>query len=256
MASSAGPHRQRQFPSLERRCYSARPCWEHAFSDAGIRLIPPPKTIIMKLTSPPAMCLIALIALTSAMQAGYITGSINFSSSPDGGIILQDSGENVTTNLAAAAGIKEWSLTEVEEGSGSFDTVVNGTAVSFLQPWLFDPLASTTPLWKIAGPEEFTFNLTSSATVYQSPYFLAIRGTGMLTGNGFEDTPATWWFTTQGVAAENKFSWSSSTVAVGVPDGGSTIILLGGSLLGLIGFRHWFKAFCLSPSRGAVDSAR
>jgi hypothetical protein len=187
------------------------------------------------------MCLIALMALTSATQADFISGSINFSSAAGGGIILQDSAGNVTTNLAAAAGTKDWTLAEVEEGAGSFDPVVDGASVFFMQTWIFGPLASSTPLWKIAGPEDFTFNLTSSPTVYQRPYFLAIRGTGMLTGNGFEDTPAEWWFTTQGVAAGNKFTWSSCTVAVAVPDGGNAIILLGGSLLGLLGLRRQFK---------------
>lgn len=142
-------------------------------------------------------------------------------------------------NLGAAEGIMDWNFTEVEEGSGSFDTVVDGTMVSFLQPWLFDSPSSVGPLWSIAGPEGFTFNLISSTTVYKSPYFLAVRGTGVLTGNGYQDTPAEWWFTTQGVAARKKFSWSSATVSV--PDGGSTIILLGGSLLGLFGLRRAFK---------------
>lgn len=185
------------------------------------------------------MCLIALMAQTSATQADLISGSINFSSAPGGGIILQDSAGNVTTNLAAAAGIKDWTLAEVEEGSGAFDPVVDGASVVFLQPWIFGSPASSIPLWKIAGPEDFTFNLTSSTTVYQSSHFLAIRGTGTLTANGFEDTPATWWFTTQGVAAENKFSWSSGTVAV--PDFGSTIFFLGGSLVGLLGIRRQFE---------------
>jgi hypothetical protein len=185
------------------------------------------------------MCLMALMALISATQAEYISGSINFSSAAGEGIILQDSAENLTTNLGAADGIKNWNLTEVEEGSGSFDVVADGTVVSFLQPWLFDSAASVGPLWTIAGPQAFTFHLTSSTTVFQSPYFLAVRGTGMLTGNGYEDTPATWWFTTQGVAAGNKFSWSSATVSV--PDGGDTIILLGGSLLGLFSLQRMFK---------------
>ena len=187
------------------------------------------------------MCLIALMSLTSATQAGFIKGSINFSSSPDGGIILQDSGENVTTNLAAAAGIKSWTLAEVEVGSGSFDTVVDGTSVFFPQPWIFNPSTVMTPLWTIGGPEGFTFDLTSSSTVFQSKHFLAIGGTGMLKANGFEDTPATWRFTTQGVAAENKFSWSSSIVAHAVPDGGTSVLLLGGSLLALHGLRRQFK---------------
>lgn len=185
------------------------------------------------------MCLIALLALTLVSQAGYISGSVNFSSAYGGGIVLQDSAGNVTTNLATAAGIKEWTISEVEEGSGSFDAVTNGTSVSFLKPWLFDPLAPAAPLWKIDGPENFTFHLTSTTTIYKSPYFLAIRGNGLLSGDGYQDTPAEWWFTTQGVAAENKFTWSST--AISVPDGGSTVILLGGSLLGLFGFRRWFK---------------
>ena len=179
------------------------------------------------------------MALVSATQAEFISGSINFSSTAGGGIILQDSAGNVTTNLAAATGIKAWTLAEVEESSGSFDTVADGTSVFFTQPWIFNPSSSMTPLWTIAGPEGFTFNLISSTTVYQSQYMLAIRGTGILTANGFDSTPATWRFTTQGVAAENKFSWSSSTVAV--PDGGATILLLGGSLLGLHGLRRRFK---------------
>jgi hypothetical protein len=199
------------------------------------------------------MCLIALMALTSATQAALISGAVNFSSTAGGGILLQDSAGNVTTNLGAATGIKSWTLSEVEEGSGSFDTVADGTAVLFPSPWIVN---SSALLWAIAGPEAFTFNLTSCTTVFHSQYFLAIRGTGMLTANGFEATPATWWFTTQGVAAENKFSWSSSIFAspditpfTPVPDGGTTIILLGGSLLGLHGLRRQFKGrpqFCVN----------
>jgi hypothetical protein len=193
------------------------------------------------------MCLIALMALTSATQAELISGSINFSSTAGGGIILQNSAGNVTTNLGAATGIRSWTLSEVEKGSGSFNTVADGTAVLLPDLWIFNP---TPLLWKIAGPEAFTFNLTSSTIAFHSQYFLAIRGTGMLTGNGFEDTPATWWFTTQGVAADNKFTWSSSIVASPVPDGGTTIVLLGGSLLGLHGLRRRFKGrqqLCVNP---------
>lgn len=86
----------------------------------------------------------------------------------------------------------------------------------------------------------FAFHLASATAFYQSSHFPAIRGNGMLTGNGFEDRPATWWFTTQGVAADDKFNWSSGAVALVVPDGGTSIILLGGSLLGLHGLRRHF----------------
>jgi len=194
----------------------------------------------MKPASPPRIAFLALFAFTSAAPAAFITGSINFSSGAGGGIILQDSAGNVTTNLAAATGIQSWLLAEVEEGTGSFDTVPDGASVVFSQPWVFNPSTSKSPLWTIAGPENFTFNLASSTIAFQNGSFLAVKGTGTLTGTSFNATPGTWLFTTQGVAAQSKFSWSSSTVSVPVADGGTTLTLLGGSLLGLCGLRRKF----------------
>ena len=185
------------------------------------------------------MALVALFAFPSAAHAALINGSINFSSGAGGGIVLQDSAGNVTTNLAAATGIKSWVFAEVEEGSGSFDSVPDGAAVTFSQPWVFGPSTPTTPLWSIVGPDNFTFNLTNSTIAFQNGSFLAIKATGTLTGTSYNATPGIWLFTTQGVAADGKFSWSSSTVAV--PDSGTTLALLGGSLLGLCGLRTSLK---------------
>lgn len=193
----------------------------------------------MKLTSPPRVLLMAFLAITPAAHAAFISGSINFSSGAGGGIILQDSAGNITTNLAAATGIQSWLVPEVEEGSGSFDTVPDGTSVLFSQPWIFNPSTSMTPLWTITGPENFSFNLTSSVTSFQNGYFLAITGTGTFTGTNYDPTPGTWLFTTQGVAAQSKFSWSSS--AATVPDSGTTAALFGGSLLALCGIRRALK---------------
>lgn len=190
----------------------------------------------MKLASPPRMALAALIAFTSAAHAGLINGSINFSSGAGGGIVLQDSAGNVTTNLLDVKGIQSWLLAEVEEGTGSFDGVPDGAAVLFSQPWVFNPSTPKTPLWSIAGPDNFTFNLINSTVVFQSASFLAVKGTGTLTGTGYSATPGTWTFTTQGVQAAGLFSWSSATKAV--PDAGTTLALLGGSLLGLCGLRR------------------
>ena len=186
------------------------------------------------------MALVGLLAFTSAAQADFITGSINFSSGAGGGIVLQDSAGNVTTNIGAATGIQSWLFPEVEEGSGSFDSVLDGTAVTFAQPWVFNPSTPKSPLWTIAGPESFSFNLASATIAFQNGSFLAIKGTGTLTGVGFDATPGTWFFTTQGVAAQSKFSWSSSAVSVAVFDGGTTLGLLGASLLGICGLRRKF----------------
>ena len=192
----------------------------------------------MKPRSSPRIAIVALFALTSVAPAAFINGSINFSTAPGGGVILQDSAGNVTTNLANAIGVQSWSLAEVEEGSGSFDIVPDGSAVVFSQPWIFNPSTSKTPLWTIAGPENFSFNLSSSTIAFQNGAFLAIRGKGTLTGTNFDATPGAWLFTTQANAAQSKFSWSSSSMTTAVTDGGTTLALLCGSLLGLGGLRH------------------
>jgi hypothetical protein len=144
----------------------------------------------------------------------------------------------VTTSLAAATGIQSWTLAQVDDGTGSFNTISGGTAVVFAQPWIFNPSTPESPLWTIASLDGFTFNLATSTIAFQNGFFLAIEGTGTLTGTNFEPTPGTWLFTTQGGAASSKFSWSSSSVSSAVPDGGTTLALLSGALLGLGGIRH------------------
>lgn len=182
------------------------------------------KTQQMKLASKLESALAAVV-LSSASQAASIDGSINFSSGAGGGIILQDSFGNITTNLAAAAGIQSWLFPEVDTRTGSFISVPEGQAVSFSQPWVFAPSTPMTPLWTIVGFGDFTFNLSSSTIAFQDESILLIEGTGILTGTNYDATPGTWYFSTQWVATESKFSWSSSTTAV--PETGTPALLSG-----------------------------
>jgi len=171
---------------------------------------------------------LAVVAFASGAHAASVIGSINFSSGPGGGVILQDSAGNVTTDLALAAGIKEWQLAEVETSSGSFISVADGESVVFSQPWVFDPSSPMNPLWSIEGFGDFTFNLFSTTIELRNSNFLLISGTGIITSSNFDATPATWFFSTQSGATDGKFSWSSTTQAVpetGVP------ALLGAALL-------------------------
>ena len=189
--------------------------------------------IIMKLTSSIGAGLIA-IALTTAAQAAFISGNVNFL----GGAVLQDSGGATTTTLSSAAGVKSWVAPRVLDGSGSFSGLVANTPVTFTAPWVFNPSTAVTPLWSVGG---FTFNLASSFIAVQTAGFLSIGGTGTVSGPGFEATPGTWFFSTQGTASDDQtFSWSSSTGANAsrVPDGGKTLALLGTALLGLQGMRR------------------
>jgi hypothetical protein len=171
---------------------------------------------------------VATFGLSLASQAASVIGSINFSSGADGGIVLQDSLGITTTNLGVAAGIQSWLSPQVDSSSGSFTMIPNGQAVSFSQPWVFNPSTPMTPLWTIVGFGDFTFNLTSSTVVFQNSNFLLVAGNGVLTATNFDPTPGTWFFSTQGVATDGKFSWSASPVAV--PESGTPMIL-GGAVL-------------------------
>ena len=65
-------------------------------------------------------------------------------------------------------------------------------------------------LWSVGG---FTFNLTASSITQQGNGFLAVSGTGTISGNGFDPTPGTWRFSTQNPPANGVFSFSASTTA-------------------------------------------
>jgi hypothetical protein len=171
---------------------------------------------------------VVAIALGSAARAASITGVINFSSDAGGGVVVRNAAGMVTTELLEAAGIQAWLLPQVDTRSGSFISVTEGQSVSMPLPWIFTPSTPLSPLWSIAGPDNFAFHL-ASATVQLQSAFLLISGTGTLTGTGFDNTPATWFFSTQGVATDGKFSWSSTTTAI--PELG-TPALLGMTLLG------------------------
>ena len=170
----------------------------------------------------------AAVAFGSIAHSATVIGSVNFSSGANGGIILQDVNGNITENLAAARGVQTWLFSKVDTRSGSFISVPNGQSVAFSQPWIFTPATPLTPLWTIVGFGNFTFNLAASTIALQDNDFLLIEGTGTLTGDDFEPTPAKWFFSTLGVATESKFSWSSSITAV--PEGG-TAALLSGAIL-------------------------
>lgn len=172
---------------------------------------------------------LAAIALGSSVQAASVTGSINFSSGAGGGVILQNAGGMATTNISEAIAIQLWLLAQVDGRDGSFISVTGGDPVSMPSTWIFSPSTPLSPLWTIPGQDNFAFHLATATVELQQAGVLLISGTGTLTGAGFDDTPASWLFSTQGVAVDGKFSWSSSTTAI--PEFGSTA-LFSAALLG------------------------
>lgn len=181
--------------------------------------------------------LLVALGFSTAANAAFISGTINFGTGANGGITLQDVGGNSTTSLTAAAGVTSWTNAIVTTASGDYCCVPNGTLVSLASPWIFNPSTSYSPFWTITRPDlsVITFDLTGSVITFQTSGGLIVEGTGMAQMPGFTDTPGTWFFSTQGSPSNGLFSWSSTT---DVPDGGTTLALLGGSLLGLGAIRR------------------
>ena len=85
------------------------------------------------------------------------------------------------------------------------------------------PLSGTT-FFSIAG---WDFSLSALTVVDQTADLLTMEGTGVLSGNGYDDTNATWTFSTSSL---NSYSMSIATVPVP-----AAVWLFGTGLLGLVG---------------------
>lgn len=154
-------------------------------------------------------------AFVPQAQATMIDGSITFS----GGAVFD------TMSLATVTRVNTFSDVIVQSRDGDFSSVALGASVTMAMPWIFTPSTPTLGLWSVGG---FTYDLTSSTVVFQSADFISISGTGTISGNGFEPTQGTWNFTSQEPDANGVFSFSAGTSGQpGVPEGGTTVALLG-----------------------------
>ena len=159
-------------------------------------------------------------AFVPQAKATLINGAITFS----GGAVYD------TMSLATATRVNAFSDVVVQSRDGDFSSVAVGAGVTMAMPWIFSPSTPTLGLWSVGG---FTYDLASSTVVFQGADLLSITGTGTISGNGFDATAGTWNFTSQTPSANGIFSFSSGTSAQGVPDGGTTVALLGLGLAGV-----------------------
>jgi hypothetical protein len=172
---------------------------------------------------------LALLGMTAHLGAVQITGSLTIA----GGATLDGP-------LATANQVSTWVNPEVESRSGSFVAFTAvGQSVTMTQPWVFDPSGPQAALWSVGG---FTFNLASSSIALQDANFLIVSGLGTIVGNSFDPTPGVWRFSTQAPDAQGVFSFSASTAAnPSVPDGGSSVALLGLAIAAIAVVRRKLK---------------
>ena|SRR5947207_4553745 len=174
-----------------------------------------------------ALGLISCALCVQQAQAVAITGAITFA----GGVTLDTDTVNTATKVTSWLD-ENGDMPTVQSASGSFAGLAGATA-TFAFPWSFG--SGQAMLWQVGG---FTFNLIASTIVSQiGDGFLAVIGTGTVSGNGYATTTGvTWSFTVQDDSSNGVFSFSAGSEAI--PDGGATVALLGVALAGIEGTRR------------------
>src|SRR5437016_13707057 len=187
------------------------------------------KTILVMLATGVLSCAV----FSQQAQATAITGDIQFAGEV----------ESDTNSLATATTVVTWfdvfhhaGFSSVTSSTGDFAGIAPGTQATMAQPWIFTPSPPTPGLWSVGG---FSYDLLSSTVVTQNAGTLVITGTGIVSGNGFDPTAMDWSFTTQSAGGHTRTTFSFSANGQTVPDGGTTVMLLGAAL-GALGMARRF----------------
>ena len=182
-----------------------------------------PKTITSILCAA-AFCA-AVLAGPSA-KATTINGSIAFSAL---GVTVNN------PNLALATSFTLDSPYVAMSPTGTYSTVPLLTAVVF-NGFTFNPaVASVTPLWTFSsGGIVYSFDATSVVADYNaSRSEWDIGGTGLAMATGFTTTEGSWTVNLSQTDASFAFDATSGASGRAVPDGGSSMTLMGSAFLGL-----------------------
>jgi len=172
----------------------------------------------------------AIFAVAQVTQASPIVGYIGF----HGNVTLDSGSVNTATEAVS------WNGVVVGGSDGSFSSVNVGDSVLMSSSgWFFNSIGGggiVEPFWSVG---DFSFDLITSTIVSQGYGFLNIVISGTVSAAGYDTTSITGAFT-----AVNPPSGGGQTfgmaIAFGdpvpsVPDGGMTVMLLGGALAG-VGF--------------------
>ena len=184
----------------------------------------------------------ALLALAQTSQAVPITGAIGFAGNA-----------NLNTGTAATATtVVSWSGAftpnpVAQSDSGAIAGIITpGTQIVFAAPWNFTVSSAIIPFWNVLGTPGINFSLLTSQFVrgvLGGNQYVAISGTGLLNAPGYDAT--TWSFSVtfqdpSTVPANQTFTFSASQASV--PDGGTTVMLLGAALSGMALIKRKFMA--------------
>ena len=173
------------------------------------------------------------VALTQTVQATPITGVIGFSGTAE----LDSANANTSTEVLT------WGANNIGLHSGTFASLGGGASVILTSPWLFNSGVMNN-FWIVTdGAAQYRFNLTSSSIFSTSASSITIylAGTVVSTVAGLDPTAFTGNMTIQDPGVSNPnggFSYTESLSFNSVPDGGTTVLLLGSALSGLAFIRR------------------
>lgn len=171
---------------------------------------------------------VTLMGLNLSVQAVPITGSLNFI------------GGTVTYNSTAITAFGRG--TTVNDLPGTLPTGsylgTGGASVAFAPGgFTFAPTLNpnpVSPLWQFtSGGLDYSFALTG-ITAYSEAFGLSVSGFGTLSisGGAYDPTPGIFTLSGTGVGSTIGFT-AMSAVSSAVPDGGTTVLLLGVALLAI-----------------------
>jgi hypothetical protein len=176
-----------------------------------------------------------------------IAGSISFigNATTDGASIASATEfKSITAKVLSDSG--DYALVPSMQGpTPGVTSLTSKGIVNVMTDYSFNPSqGSVTPLWKFtAGGITYSFDATTLDAVFNSTadaWDISGLGEAIITGGGtdYSPTPGSWSAVVSGAKSSFNFgSFEDPPTAPTAPDGGLTVALLGGALVGLYGFR-------------------
>ena len=165
-------------------------------------------------------------------QATQISGTIRFV----GGVHLDNNHLGLATTVVTwfDLGLNPGHST-VLTGDGDLN-IAPGTQADMHNGWNFAGGGPQPGLWSVGG---FTFDLASATITSQSNFFLNVLAEGTISGNGFDPTPGVFSFTIDNANGRPRVIFGFAAEGASLPDGGTTVMLLGAAI-GALGMARRF----------------